>query len=156
MIKIPLHLLSTEWVNFDGEEPAEFLDVTPTALLRLDHPVVYHLRASLVSGGILVEGTAATSMTAQCGRCLENFTAPLAAAEVCHFYENITEDELDVSADIREDLLILIPQNPQCQEDCRGLCPQCGVNLNRKKCRCKQPKAENDTWNALDGLKFEK
>ena len=43
--------------------------------------------------------------------------------------------------------------NPLCKEECKGLCPVCGADLNKKKCRCKRP--ENPVWSALDGIELE-
>jgi len=156
MIKIPINMLSSEWMKFDGEEPVTLLDIEPTELLRFEHPVEYHLRASLVSGGVLLEGTVETQMQAQCGRCLENFTTLLKVSDICHFYEKVEDPELDVTEDVREDLVIAIPPNPVCDDECEGLCPSCGANKNKQKCQCAPPERENDSWGELDNLKFEK
>jgi uncharacterized protein len=46
-------------------------------------------------------------------------------------------DEIDLSPLIREQILLALPSRPLCQEDCRGLCPRCGANLNRVQCDCR-------------------
>ena len=46
-------------------------------------------------------------------------------------------DEVDLSPLIREQVLLALPTRPLCQEDCRGLCSHCGVNLNRTTCECR-------------------
>jgi len=46
-------------------------------------------------------------------------------------------DEIDLSPLIREQILLALPTRPLCQEDCRGLCPRCGANLNRVQCDCR-------------------
>lgn len=43
---------------------------------------------------------------------------------------------LDLGQDVRESLLIELPIAPHCREDCRGLCPGCGADLNREPCTC--------------------
>ena len=43
---------------------------------------------------------------------------------------------LDVSEEVREALLLEIPMAPRCREDCRGLCPGCGADLNEGPCGC--------------------
>ena len=40
---------------------------------------------------------------------------------------------------IREDILLSLPTKILCREDCKGLCPYCGTNLNEKQCGCKKP-----------------
>lgn len=49
---------------------------------------------------------------------------------------------LDVGEEIRETLLLELPMTPRCREDCRGLCPVCGADLNEGPCGCtRQPPA---------------
>jgi uncharacterized protein len=45
--------------------------------------------------------------------------------------------EVDLSPLIREQVLLALPTRPLCEDDCRGLCPHCGVNLNRTTCECR-------------------
>jgi len=49
------------------------------------------------------------------------------------FYEG---DCIDLSPLVREQLLLALPTRPLCREACKGLCPQCGANLNLQTCRC--------------------
>lgn len=156
MIIVPVNLLTNERMTLEGEEPTEFLDIPPTPELEVSAPTQYRLRASMVSGSILVEGTVTTRIKAQCGRCLEMFEAEVKAPEVCHLYDDVTTAELDVTDDIREDLLLGLPANPLCSDECLGLCLKCGVNRNLKSCHCHKNTAENLAWGELDNLKFEK
>ena len=48
-------------------------------------------------------------------------------------------EEVEVSPLLREQLLLALPTRPLCQDECRGLCSQCGVNLNLKSCSCSAP-----------------
>ena len=156
MIKFIVHQLTPEGIVFDGEEPAAILEIADTPELSFPTPVRYRLKASLVSGGVLVEGETWTGIAAQCGRCLERFETEVRATDLCHFYENVNEPELDVTEDLREDLLLLVPPNPICDEDCLGLCLKCGGNRNLKPCKCHEKKPGNPAWGDLDNLKFEK
>lgn len=61
--------------------------------------------------------------------------------------------EIDLREDIRENLLLLIPMKRLCREDCSGLCPTCGANLNNETCPCKA-KAIDPRWEKLKNLKF--
>ncbi len=49
----------------------------------------------------------------------------------------IGQDELDLSEELRDTLLLSVPIRNLCMEDCKGLCTTCGVNLNEKSCECK-------------------
>lgn len=83
--------------------------------------------------------------TVECGRCLEKFDLQLHTIfEEIFTFENhpLSEDEFFIPEDgnidfepyIRDCLLLEIPINPICKPDCRGLCPECGQNLNIGDC----------------------
>jgi uncharacterized protein len=59
---------------------------------------------------------------------------------------------IDISPEVREFLLLAIPWKILCKEDCKGLCPSCGVNWNEKECECSFAEV-NDRWSALKKLK---
>jgi len=46
-------------------------------------------------------------------------------------------EEVDLGPLIREQVLLALPTRPLCRDDCRGLCPQCGINLNHAECGCR-------------------
>jgi uncharacterized protein len=50
-------------------------------------------------------------------------------------------DEIDLSAEIRDQLLLAYPITPLCREDCAGLCPVCGGNRNLRPCGCQAERA---------------
>ena len=64
------------------------------------------------------------------------------------FYQ---EGALDVIDLLREQFQLALPMKPLCSEACRGLCPECGANLNRTECECK-PVWEDPRLAALKGL----
>lgn len=103
-------------------------------------------------------GRLTTTLELPCSRCLEAFTSPVACSfdlryqprsantgegerEVeeddlsTAFYEN---EEIDLGQLMREQLYLALPMKPLCQDDCKGLCPQCGTNLNRGTCDCRR------------------
>ncbi|MEO7658752.1 MAG: DUF177 domain-containing protein, partial [Pyrinomonadaceae bacterium] len=67
--------------------------------------------------------------------------------------ESLVEDgKIDMAEVVREQLLLVQPEQIFCREDCKGLCPQCGANLNLIDCKC----ADDDIdprWAALKNLK---
>jgi DUF177 domain-containing protein len=116
-------------------------------------------------------GTVVTELELPCSRCLEPFRLPVAAPfdlrylpastasseperEVddedleTSFYEN---DAIDLNELLREQFYLALPMKPLCQEDCRGLCPQCGTNLNTGTCDC-APVWEDPRLAPLKGL----
>lgn len=53
---------------------------------------------------------------------------------------------------LREQLLLAVPLKAICREDCKGLCPHCGQNLNQGQCACAEP-VEDPRWEALKGIR---
>ena len=62
--------------------------------------------------------------------------------------------ELDLREAVREHWLLAAPAFLQCREDCRGLCPQCGANLNDGTCEC--PPVTDSRWDALRKVRDER
>ena len=61
-------------------------------------------------------------------------------------------DAVDLEALIREQYVLAVPFSPLCKDDCKGLCPQCGVDQNQTTCGCDQP--IDPRFEALKGLKL--
>jgi uncharacterized protein len=58
---------------------------------------------------------------------------------------------LQIDNMVRESILLTLPLKPLCREDCKGLCPICGIDLNKSVCSC--VKRETDPrWEKLKGL----
>jgi len=132
----------------------------PPSIMDLDEPdvhfkqeVAYDFFAQIQGSALLVTGTLRTPATLRCSRCLVVFEQPLAVDQFVFHQELHGEDFVDLTANIREDIILELPQRALCQEDCRGLCPLCGKNLNDGPCQCR-PKHEDLRWGALDQLKL--
>ena len=59
---------------------------------------------------------------------------------------------LELEDVLREQVLLALPIKALCRVDCKGLCPQCGKNLNAENCGCER-KSADPRWNALEGLR---
>lgn len=154
MIKFDIVQIEHQPLELSGTEPASFLAMPDSPILKFNSPVTYCLNISKVNQGVLVKGRVATVATGVCGGCLEPVEIEVANDEVCRYYEQVDTAELDISDDIREDLLINVPSNCLCRDTCAGLCQVCGTNLNHGKCDCKKKQSGNDAWSELDKLKL--
>jgi uncharacterized protein len=159
MIKINIRQLTNEGMDFSGKISREDLGLVISNSanhVTFDDFADYQFHISSVSDGVLVDGTVKVGVNADCGRCLGDYHFILQATDVCHFYEHVKGDELDITDDIREDVLISLPTKYLCSQDCVGLCPTCGKNLNREKCECMIETVPDDEeanpWNELDKL----
>jgi uncharacterized protein len=108
-------------------------------------------------------GDLGAEVSGSCRRCLVPVSVPVAApVDVLFTDDPLADDpssrviepdatELDLSDAVREELILSVPAFVLCREDCRGLCPGCGEDLNVGSCRC-QPSAD-PRWGPLEGLK---
>ena len=121
---------------------------------------------------IRLNGKLATRIELPCARCLEpvvhdvkrefdllyrplgadagreELSVTSAEAEVGYYRGEglLLEDAL------REQVLLAVPLKAICREDCKGLCPHCGVNLNHEQCSCEEP-ADDPRWSALKDIR---
>ena len=151
---IDIPKVSEEGSRFVGEEPAEILELAGQEHVRVTGPIRYDLRAEKVSAELLVQGEVAVELEVECSRCAEFYSTTVRVLSFLRAYE-IKEkvESVDVTPDLREDLLIELPAYPVCSATCRGLCPQCGANLNQGPCACR-PAQMGGNWSGLDGLKL--
>jgi len=63
--------------------------------------------------------------------------------------------EIDLAPAVREQILLYIPPPPLCREDCLGLCPKCGKDLNDGACSCDRTVID-PRWAALKGIQLQK
>ena len=139
--------------------------------LALAEPMHVDLTARSVGDGVLVRGRLRTRLDLECRRCLtpvehaidepvELLFEPLAdeeeevalSGEVYPLPDR--GDLVDLRPALREQLLLRVPDHVVCDEGCRGLCPQCGADLNQTTCSC-EPAPEPGAWEALKKLKFD-
>ncbi len=146
--------IKDEGLEVKGELPASVLDLGDgeTDRQSCPNPLMYDLTARLVSQGLLVQGQASTVARCRCDRCLRFYDLELRADDICHFEEDISEGMVDLTDELREDLLILLPTRNLCEEECQGICPKCGCNLNARECECPPAEGEDDVWHQLDDL----
>ena len=94
--------------------------------------------------GVLIKGQFSTELQTECVRCLESFHLTLnvpmeemfafsAASDPIYF---IDEGWLDLRQPLREQIMLALPIHSVCRPDCKGLCPNCGQNLNEGPCNC--------------------
>lgn len=108
-------------------------------------PVELDLRLEAVMEGVLVTGTAAADLEGECVRCLEPISDEVEVTLQELFMYDDTRDARDASEDdevsmlegdlidleplLRDAVVLALPFQPLCQDDCPGLCPDCGARL---------------------------
>jgi uncharacterized protein len=159
-------LIEVSQVPPDGLDialPEEALDLgSPADMWAGPATVRAELHVGRSGRGVLISGAFSGDVSLVCSRCLEPF--PFQAQDRFQLYcetaahdqrgeeHELADDELDVTyleegrinTDhlLRENILLSLPVQPLCHEDCRGLCPRCGANLNQGACNCTEARVD--------------
>ena len=164
-INTPRLVLSDESIDPDEPTPIEAYNVRGK------------VKVTRLSQDLLVQGDVSADVHLECSRCLEQFSLPvtgsleekyLPAVDVESgrpIKRDATEEDddafqvdanhlMDLTEPVRQALLVSLPIKPLCREDCAGLCPQCGANLNEGPCDCPRESTDN-RWAALQELRIE-
>ncbi len=140
--------------------PVVDLEITDDQRFAADAEVSVRLELESLSDGIVVDGTVSVPWHGTCRRCLSE-TGGVSESEVHELYQRvltdpdafeIVGDQLDLRPIARELVLLDAPSTPLCTPDCKGLCPECGVNRNDTECSCNTTVAD-PRWAALDQLR---
>lgn len=162
------------------EHGGKFERVYDAEELPLDDPEVRLVEPAEVSGRIRREGTEVAlrgqlqaKLEVVCGRCLQPVELPISAAFSERFVRDVSwaaeeqhelqPEDLDISVFdgealelddlVREELLLAVPVNVLCRDDCKGLCPSCGIDRNLKKCQCEIEEVDS-RWQKLKELQM--
>ncbi len=106
-------------------------------------PVDLDLRLEAVMEGVLVTGSASAELTGECVRCLEPITDEIEVdLQELFVYDDrdhdseeddevsmLQDDLLDLESLLRDAVVLALPFQPVCEDDCPGLCPECGARL---------------------------
>ncbi len=104
----------------------------------------------LVSNEIIVRGRIEASYACECDRCLIPMEIPVEVENFTLNYEYKDQDFQDISPEIRDEILLMIPTKILCSPDCRGLCSKCKANLNKTKCSCSPKKESSSPFHSLE------
>jgi uncharacterized protein len=128
-------------------------------LSRAAPEVDLDLVAEYIDGGIWVKGTVSGRYHAECRRCLRPVDLPFSfeaaelyrpPAEVWEEGYVIRDTTIDLEPLVRDAVLLNLDSDPLCRDDCAGLCPKCGRNLNDEP-HTHDPEVDS-RWSALKDL----
>jgi len=154
-MKIVIADIPDEGIHIDIEEKVDLEGIS------LMSPVTADLELNKTGEELIVSGEVTTEVELQCGRCLKIFKRELAlpVEVVYHPLEEIgverhelrddeldmgfyKGEELDLQELVKEQLLLNIQMKPLCNEECKGLCPRCGTDLNMGQCDCEEKEVD--------------
>ena len=143
---------------------------------KFSEPLTFKLCFQRLGQLVAVDGTLNAVVSLKCGRCLGIFERSLTESFALTFApqpeSNEAEEDVELEVDdlnlisyknevlqlqnpLQEQLLMAVPISLVCDASCCGLCPSCGINLNRDTCNCVR-KPFNNKFNVLASVDFKK
>lgn len=139
--------------------------------VQIVEPAAVNGKVRLAGNEVFVNGHVETRAQVECDRCLKPVELPVSADFTLDYitgdeYESsavaeLTEAEMsvsvfdgkgiDVDEVVKEQILLAVPTRMLCREDCKGICPECGTDLNSGECACKKDDID-PRWAALKNL----
>jgi len=179
LVKIRVEDTKKKTLNLNEVEPA----VHYPALVELEKageavftaPVSVEVNAQWEYDHVRVNGSVQSAVRLTCSRCLAEYQSEI-ASDFTIFYTQagkasedeeveLTDEELisvsyqgeeiDLDFEISEQVMMGIPYKPLCSESCKGLCPDCGADLNARDCGCERGEI-NLKMSALKNIKIDK
>ena len=143
--------------------------------VTLDGPVIARGQVRRSGAEVVVSGRFETQVQVECDRCLKPIQLPVAADFKLDYitgqdYESSNAAELsaddlsvsvfdgealDVNELVKEQILLAVPDRALCREDCKGICANCGADLNAGNCNCEQIEID-PRWEALRKFKSDR
>ena len=129
-------------------------------LIQVAGPVEYDLEVSRQEQGFLLQGYLSLQLRCECARCLRPFELGVELTEWSCLLPGesedkvlITNDSVDLTPYLREDIVLSLPQHPLCKPECRGLhqMPPSGVNQSHG---ASQTEGVSSAWAELNKLKL--
>lgn len=126
-------IVEQEIIELPGEE------------IKILEPIKFDGELKMVDDIVSLYGNITTKLELECSRCLKNFSIDVNTDIDEKFSNNYKEDDsialiegdiLDVADAIVSNVISTLPIKRLCVEQCKGLCQQCGADLNIEKCRC--------------------
>jgi uncharacterized protein len=166
--------LEVRKVRFDVNFPPgeiDFLEDTIRQVTPMHAEGVAELLSNTL-GEIRIQGKVTVGMECDCDRCLDPVQFPV-DSQFDLFYRPLAMDEappekaldegeielgfyegggVELKEILREHVVLSLPMQKLCREECKGICPHCGQNRNTGLCNC-EAKPQDDRWSALRNLK---
>ena len=123
--------------------------------------VTLDLGVTFVKPNVKLDGTITCVVQGICDKCSNSVTKSIQLPFNQTFYKDSADDadayiyfdsKLDATKAVYDEIVLSLPSSFLCSDDCKGLCPKCGTNLNEQQCDCDTTR--ENAFSVLKDLKF--
>lgn len=122
-MKIHLRQIPDEGMHLEGEESSDFLALPPEDHVRPLGPMQYSLEIGASSDGVWATGELSLDLELECARCTEAFAYALLVPDVALQIERPAQETVDLTPELREDIILALPAYPHCDWAGERVCP---------------------------------
>jgi len=133
-MKIQIRRIQPDGMEIHESFPVDLIGQTQKDILEFILPFEISARVFRADDEIVAKMTAKSRYRSVCCRCLEEVKQDWTATFTLAFDAKNYTEFIEIDEDIRQELILNIPLRILCSTDCKGLCVECGVNLNKKTC----------------------
>lgn len=141
--------LSSDQLSYRVSEKFVIDDEDFLSKTHLDKSIVFSGEFYKVDESVILNGTVMYTVEDKCARCLDEFDNKVEARFEALIVKQLDEDSesdeiqlkltdgcVDLQETIKQIIYLSMPMKSLCSKDCKGICPNCGVNLNNDNCKC--------------------
>jgi uncharacterized protein len=181
MLKIVLSQIPDEGMTLVYEKEAGLFpalrEIIEAGEVAFKGPLKFELMVRSERDMIRIDGHIQAILVLLCSRCLESFESRIEQPFTLRFARQVSRDmrmvrgaevelttdqiglsffegeEIDLREALQEQVIMTLPYKPLCRAECKGLCPNCGLDLNRESCQCRK-KTKGGPFDQLKSLKL--
>ncbi len=140
---IDLKTIPLGGLYIEGEDPPGIIEIDDPDI-KFTRPIRYDIKASLTKRTLLVRGRMEVEVGLTCSRCLKEFEEKIEVADF-NLRKEVDDpsDTIDLTEEVRADIILALPRKPLCKMDCLGICQSCGQDLNEGDCGCSDDRSDS-------------
>ena len=135
-MKIRIRDIRHEGLEREGEVDAAILNLDKSDAVRFLEPLKTRAKFELIENTILVKTHIHSRFSSFCSRCVGDVEQEFDHEFWFDLPFTRQMEFIEVDDEIRQEIILNLPLRILCREDCKGICKDCGVNLNLEECHC--------------------
>lgn len=135
-MKVNIKDISYEGIELAGDIDSALIGSRDEDNFHFTTPLHIKSHIEKHEDGVVSKSEVHSKFSAVCYRCLEEVECEWNKEFVIDFPVEKKQEFIDMTEEIRQEVILNFPSRIKCKEDCQGLCMDCGTNLNKADCKC--------------------
>ncbi|MBI3616994.1 MAG: DUF177 domain-containing protein [Candidatus Omnitrophica bacterium] len=136
-MKIAIKDIQPGGIEVSGHIPVAAIGLTQDDPGYFIAPLDVQAKVNRVNNTVLAKTKVHGKYRSVCARCLAGIERDWNGNFLLDFSVDKQTEAVELDEDIRQEVLLNVPLRVLCKEDCKGICPGCGADLNNEECKCK-------------------